>query len=328
MTVPQNPAVQGGAPAPVRDTRPVDDRIADVAQGFLAELDANPDPDLEPQEAPPVEAQEQPEEPPEAETPPPEIPLAEIEFDGEKFSVPEKLRGRFMADKDYRQKTMELSAQRKEVEQLSATARNLTAQAQQMAPYHAQLMMMDNRQAYLVQQMQQAKANSDPLAFSEAQGELGILLHQKSELSNGLKAEQQRLDAQMNEVRARQLALDAPKLFEQVPELGNVETRHKLSQFARDEGLPHEALEFLNWSAAGTKLVWMAHQYTVQKAEQEKAQKKLKEQVKTLPSAGPSSRAADPGANDKQLRGQWQKRGGKINDPAFDQYLRSKLRSK
>ena len=98
-----------------------------------------------------------------------------------------------------------------------------------------------------------------------------------------------------------------------------------LSQYVQDQGLPQEAIDYLNYSAPGAKLAWKAHQYDVMVADQAKAQAKLKETVKSLPSTQ-SSRGPSSDAKDKQLRAEWKKNGGNINDPAFDQLLRSKIR--
>jgi hypothetical protein len=336
MTVPQAPAVNSAAVAPaapeIRDTRPVDDRIGDLAKGFLADLDANPDPD----EARRQEAQQAPQEPVETEAPEleaetptqPEIPLVEIDIDGEKYQIPEKVKHRVMADKDYRQKTMELSATRKQMEQLTATAAQLAQQAQQMAPHHARLYSLDNYAQGLNQQLQSPELRADPIEYNRVLGELNLALHQRTQIANGLQQQQSHFQAQERQLRAQQLALDVPKLFEQFPDLQKPEARQKLSEYIQNEGLPQEAIAYLNWSAAGTKLAWKAHQYDQMVADQQKSAKKLQEKVKTLPPANPSSRAVEPSANDKQARNQWQKRGGKLHDPNFDAYLRAKLRSK
>lgn len=329
MTVPQAPAVSGGAPAP---TRSLDDRIGDIAQGFLADLDANPDPDAarEAAEAETPEAVTEPEVPEqEAETPTlPEIPMVEYELDGEKYLIPEKVKHRVMADKDYRQKTMELSATRKQMEQLTATAAQLAQQAQQMAPHHARLYSLENQAQYLNQQLQSPELRADPIEYNRVLGELNLALHQRTQIANGLQQQQSHFQAQEQQLRAQQLAIDAPKLFAEHPELQKPETQQKLAQYVQEQGLPQEALAFLNWSAAGTKLAWKAHQYDLMVADQAKSAKKLQEKVKTLPPANPSSRAVDSGAKDKQARSDWQKRGGRINDPAFDAYLKAKLQRK
>ena len=331
MSIPQQAqqAAPQQAEAPVQTN---EEAIGSFARGFLADLESHPDADEprsnEVEEAPQVEA-ETPESEPEAETPPqPEIPLVEVDIDGEKFQIPEKVKHRVMADKDYRQKTMELSASRKQLETLTATAAQVAQQAQQLAPYYAQLHQMDSRAQYLQQAMQQARANQDPLAFNEAQGELGILLHQRTQFANGLQGEVSRLTAAQQEIRLKQLQADLPALVQEVPEITKPETRQKLASYASEQGLPQEALDYLNYSAVGTKLLWKAQQFDAMKAQSESAKKTLQEKTKTLPAATPSSRVPDKGAQSKQLSEQWQKRGGKINDPAFDQLLKAKLRGR
>jgi hypothetical protein len=162
--------------------------------------------------------------------------------------------------------------------------------------------------------------------FNRVQGEVGILLHARDRLASGLAQHQQQLTVQQQQLRAQQWSLEAPKLFEQFPELSKPENAQKLVKYVADEGLPQEVLEYMNYSAPAAKLAWKAHQYDLMVKDQKAATAKLNEKVKTLPSASQSSRAADGGAKDKQLRSEWKKGGGKINDPAFDQLLRSKLR--
>lgn len=321
--VPQQQAVEQSAPV----EQSVDERISARARGFLQEIEENDDTEqLDEQAAPEVETPTE-EVAQEAETPPPpEVPMVEVDIDGEKFTIPEKVKHRVMADKDYRQKTMEVAATKKHLEALTATATQIAQQAQQMAPYHAQLMQMDNHAQMLQQQMQQAQANQDPLAYNEAQGALAILLRNRDQSAQWLHQQTERLNAEQKQLRLQALSLEAPKLFQEFPDLAKPETQQKLAKYVTDSGLPQEALDFLNYSAAGTRLAWKAHQYDVLIAEQAKAKEKLAEKVKGLPSATQSSRAPDKGAQNKQLRDQWRKNGGSINDPAFSAYLRNKLR--
>jgi predicted chitinase len=158
------------------------------------------------------------------------------------------------------------------------------------------------------------------------QGELAILLHNKDRFAQGLHQEVSKFTAQQQELRAKQLALDAPKLFEDFPDLKKPEAQQQLAQYVGEAGLPQEAIEFLNYSAPGVRLAWKARQYDLMVKDQAASRAKLQEKTKTLPAATQSSRAAESGAKDKQLRETWKKSGGKISDPAFDQLLRSKLR--
>lgn len=320
MSIPQQPAQAApqSAAAPVEQPT-IDERIGNIAQGFLRDLETNDDPDQiheeSPQETPVEEAPAEVAQ--EAETPIPETPLVEVDIDGEKYQIPEKVKHRVMADKDYRQKTMEVAAERKQLETLTATAAQLAQQAQQLAPYHAQLHHMDTRAQFLQQSLSRPELQQDPVEFNRVQGELAILLHQRGQFANGLQQAQAHFTAEQEKVRAHQLAMDAPKLFQKFPDLEKPENREKLGKYVRDAGLPQEAIAFLNYSAAGTELAWKAHQFDVMVADQAKAKAKLAEKTKDLPAASQSSRAVDVSAKDQQARKEWQKRGAKWNDPLF-----------
>lgn len=312
VNVPQQPA---GQPTPQTN----DEAIGDIARGFLADLDARPDIDEEPEEATPqVETQtDEPQQ--EAETPPqPEVPMVEVDIDGEKFSIPEKVKHRVMADKDYRQKTQEISATRKQLEQLTAHASQVAQQAQQMAPYYAQLHQMDARVEHLQRALQSPELAADILEFNRAQGELAVLLHHRTQFAQGLQAQSQRLSEQQKAIRSQKLALDAPKLYEAFPELKTPESQQKLTKMLADEGLSDEEIDYISYSTSAVKLAWKAHQYDQMVAEQAKAKAKLKETVKELPAAAQTSRASDnDSATLKRLEKQWKSQGSKWNDPLF-----------
>jgi hypothetical protein len=331
MSVPNVPASQPvSTPAP--EVQSNDEAIGGFARGFLADLESHPDADEPradelaetPQETEPVETETL-----EAETPTqPEVPMVEVDIDGEKFNIPEKVKHRVMADKDYRQKTMELSASRKNLETLTATAAQLAQQAQQLAPYHAQLFQMESQAQQLSQMLQSQQLANDPLEYNRVQGQLAILLHNKDRFAQGLQQQVSNLTAEQHRVRQEALKADIPALLQEVPDMAKPETRDKLTKYAVDQGLPQEALDYLNYSASGAKLLWKAQQYDVMVKDQAISRQKLQERTKTLPAATQSSRTAVSGAKDKQAQEQWQKRGGKISDPAFDQILRSKIRGK
>ena len=329
MSVPNVPAQQpASTPAPqIQQPQSNDEKIGSFARGFLQEIARDDDPEQLDQDVPPQEPTETEPEAPEAETPTPEPeePIVEVELEGKKATVPEWVKHRMMADKDYRQKTMELSATKKQLEQATAIAGQLAQQAQQMAPYHAQLFQMDNHAQFLQQRLQSGELRDDPMEELRVKSDLSILLRNRDAFAQGLQQHQHQFTQQFQQLRAQQLATEVPKLFEQFPDLQKPEVRNNLTKYVLDEGLPHEAIDFLSYSAAGVKLAWKAHLYDQMMSNQAKAKEKLQEKVKTLPSATPS-RAPQKGAQDQNLRKEWKKGGGKINDPSFDALLRSRLR--
>lgn len=334
MSVPNAPQQQA-APQSAPETAPQsnDEAIGSFARGFLGSIERDEDPDqltdeAPVQEAPPqVEAEaEAPEQ--EAETPTqPEVPMVEVDIDGEKYTIPEKVKHRVMADKDYRQKTMELAAERKQFQALTATAAQVAQQAQQLAPYHARLQQMTERVNLLNQALTNPSPElaADPVSYNRVQGELAILLHQRDQFANGLNQQVSQLTQQQQAIRAQQLAIDAPKLYQEIPDLQKPESVKGLTKYLEDAGLPQEAFDFVNYSTVATKLAWKAMQYDVMVADQAKAKAKLQEKVKDLPGATQSSRAGEKGANTKQLQETWKKNGGRPTDPAFTQLLRSRI---
>lgn len=316
-----------------------DEAISNLAKGFLSEIERDQDPEQrdapeQGAETPPAEGAETAEpEQPEAETPTPEstqVAMVEVELDGEKYQVPEKLKGRIMADKDYRQKTMALAETRKNMEQLTSQAAQLAQLSQQMAPYHAQLFAMDTRAQQLDQALRGPELAADPVEYNRVQGELAILLRNRDQFASGLQQQQMRLDqqqqAQTHQVRVQQLVQDAPKLFEQYPDLQKPEVQSDLRAFLVNEGVSEQELNHVAFSASATRLAWEAKQYREIVKQQASSRAKLNEKLPGLP-ATPQSRVSNSkDTQNKQLQKEWEKGGGKIHDPAFSQLLRNKLR--
>jgi hypothetical protein len=198
-------------------------------------------------------------------------------------------------------------------------------QAQQMAPYHAQLYAMDNRAQQLERELTQDLATTDPIEFNRKQGELAILLRNRDSLASGLHQQMSRLYEQQAELKTKQLAVEAPKLFEEVPELSKPEERASLGKWVREQGLSEEEFAHMNYSVAATKLAWKARQFDRMVQEQAKAKKELKAKVQTVPPVSKSSRAPDGDATAKQARRDWKKGGGKFHDPNFGALVRARL---
>lgn len=337
MSVPNVPAAPVGTAAPAQPVSN-DEAIHSFAQDVLADFAADHPTDAldpsrrEPKAEKPAESQQEvtaeetptetPEQP-EAETPTPEVPMVEVDIDGEKFTIPEKVKHRVMADKDYRQKTMEVSATRKTLEQHTATAQKLVEQAQQLAPFHAQLYQMDAQAQHLQKLLQSPELATDPLQYNRVQGELAILLHNRSQFAQGVQQRVSQFQSEQQKLRLDKLAVDLPKLLEEFPDLQKPETRQKLANYADTEGLPPEAIDFLNYSATGTKILLKASLYDQMVKDQKAAQAKLKEKVKTLPPAT-KGRAPDVGAQDKNALERWKKSGGKWTDMPLSSVLGKK----
>ncbi len=325
--------------APVPQTN--DEKIGSFARGFLEDLESNQDTErLDPNDQPEEEVEQQPEgeaepqeevqeEAEEATPQEPEIPMVEVELeDGKKVQVPEDVKPHIMRDKDYRQKTMALAEQNKAVAQLRQQVEQVAQLAEQLAPFNAQLFAMDNHAQQIQQSLTRELLQSDPIEFNRLQGELSLLYRNRDVLAANLDRQKAYIAEQSAEVRYRQLAAEAPKLFEEIPELAKPEVREQLGGWVKSQGLNQEEINYIGFSPAATKIAWKARQFDLMQKQQAASKQKLQTQAKTAPTVGKTSRAVDDGAKVKQLRHEWKKSGGSIQDEAFDQLLRHKLRGK
>lgn len=318
------------APALQPQQQPVsnDDRISQFANQFLNDLDQNTDPDQIAQEEVPEEP-EQPQEPvEEAEAPEEETPaqeLAEIDYEGEKFQVPTKLREAFLRQSDYTRKTQEVAASRQHVEKMAQSVQQLHQSAQQMAPLYAQMYAMQSQAQQLEGQLTDQYAESDPIGYNMTQGKLNLLINKINQFGGHIQQAKSQYDEQLKMFRNQQLAEGMPKLKAAIPDIDKTEVKSAILNYAVEKGLPVEALEYMAYSPAAVEMVWKAAQYEKLVAKQAEAGKKVQEKVKGLPAVKPTGRAQQ-GAQTKQLQDEWRKGGGKLDSPAFDALLRQKLR--
>ena len=319
-----------------------DEKIGSFARGFLDDLERNQDsaqldPNDDGQEAqeqqePQAEpqAEEQPQEEAEEATPQEaEVRLVEVELeDGKRVQVPEELKPHIMRDKDYRQKTMALADQSREVAQLRQKAEQVAQMAEQLAPYNAQLFAMDNHAQQIQQSLTQELLNSDPIEFNRRQGELSLLYRNRDVLAANLDRYRANIAEQTAEVRYKQLAAEAPKLFEEIPELAKPEIREQLGGWVKSQGLNQEEINYIGFSPAATKIAWKARQFDLMQKQQAASKAKLQTAAKVSPTAGNTSRAPDAGAKEKQLRAEWKKGGASVQDDRLADILRHRLRGK
>lgn len=313
--------------APVQSAPSVDDRIAAAANSFMDALD---EPAIQPgpQEAPAeeVETPQEPEAPaeaePEAETPQPE--LAEIEYEGKQYKVAPELRSAFLRHADYTQKTQEAAASRKSAEQMTLAAQNAIAQAQQLAPYFAQLHSMQAQAQAIRQSLTPQLRDNDPIGYNTALSEYNMLTNSIQQSSGQLEQVTQQHRAQLHAVRQAAWNEQAPALIKEFPELAKPEAVRALQEYVVNSGLPQEAIDFINYSAPAAKVFWKAQQYEKLVAEQAKAKASLKSKTQGVPPVKPTGRAPDKEAQIKKLQGDWKKSGGKMTDQNLDQLLRAR----
>lgn len=304
--------------------------LAGLAQRMLAEVDStNPEPaQAEPPkveaEASAVDASETPAtESPEGAEGQPEVPeLEEVEFEGEKFQIPAKLKKGVMLEADYRKKTAELGDQRRTVETSRETLGALTQQAQavmqqvvQFAPVLGQVASLDGQIESITKEIG-ADPNmkfSDPMRFNTLVGELFLVHQQRDSVVTNAKAQAAKLQQEMTDVNAKanserqvQAWADVRKA---IPDIDEQKAR-AVGEYAAKSGLPREALAFMGSSAPAFLLAWKASEFDRIQAETKVSLKKVEG---LPPAAKPSAKTqtSESRAKTEKLREQFRASGGK-----------------
>lgn len=305
----------------------VEDRIGNLANSFLEGLETDQDPDrIAPAEQPEPEPEDATEDEgeAEAETPPPEAGLEEVEFEGKQYSVPKEIKNALLRQDDYTRKTQDIAATRKNFEVITRQAQELTQRAQQLAPLNAQLFAMQSQAKQLREQLTPNLRQDDPITYNTIQGELGLLTQDIQQFHGQLTYAQQEQANQLQEVRRKQLMADLPMLVKAVPDIAKKEVQDALANYAIDNGLPDEALDYMRFSAPAVKILWQSQQYEKMVANQVKSKAAIQEKVKSLPAVKPGR--SQQAAPIKDLQAAWKKDGGKMSSPAFDALLAARLK--
>jgi len=130
---------------------------------------------------------------------------AEIEYDGEKFSVPAKLKDAFLRQADYTRKTQEVAQAKAAVEQERQVAQRLTQEAQQFVGQYAAIQQIDQQLAQLQKVDWQQLATADPLQNLQLRQSWTELVHMRQNALQQL--EQARQSAQVQQFQAVQQAV-------------------------------------------------------------------------------------------------------------------------
>ncbi len=130
----------------------------------------------------------------------------EIDYDGEKYKVPKKLKDAFLRQQDYTQKTQTVAEQRREVEarqqQLIAQAQ---AQQQHLAEY-AEAYALDNQLKQFAQLDWNALTDSDPVQALKLDRQYRELQQRRAEIVSSVTQKQQQAYAQMQRENAKRIA--------------------------------------------------------------------------------------------------------------------------
>lgn len=220
---------------------------------------------------------------------PPADDLFELEFEGEKYQLPKKLEKGFMQERDYTQKTQELSEQRKTYEHTSELAKS----AQMERAFHESIGSEQQElsviEAYLSQMQKADWSSMSTDQVLKTKIELDNIKERRANLKESIADKRGKFDAdvksRMQELRgkARELASKSISGFSE-------ETEKSIRSYAASEGLTDSEFENVALDPRSLRVLYKAMQY-------EKVQSEAKKPVSAKPGVlkpGPSSERMPP----------------------------------
>jgi|SRR5581483_3192820 len=186
--------------------------------------------------------------------------LAELEWDGEKYQVPVKLKDAFMKNQDYTQKTQELADQRRSVDHL----RELT-QTRQLEAAFAESTSGEQREIALIEAYLEQAGRLDWANMTTDQ-----IMRQRLELDN-VKERRQKLKEAIAEKRTKFMDEVQSKLKDlrgksreqaskSIPGFTE-ETEKTVRTYAQSEGLSEAEIDNVLLDPRSYRVLWKAAQF-------------------------------------------------------------------
>lgn len=227
-----------------------------------------------------------------AEKPEPEF--AEIELDGEKYSIPAKLKDGFMKSEDYTRKTQDLAEQRRQYEHVKEIAQTASLERSFIDSIAGEREEMAVIDAYLKQTQQFNWANMSTEQMMRQKMEIDSIKERRQALDGSVRAKRQQFDetvkSKVSELKgkARELATKNITGFSEA-------TEKSMRDYAKGEGLTEPEIDNILLDPRSFRVIYKAMQF-------DKVAAAAKEPVKStktvLKSGGttdkmPASRAAE-----------------------------------
>lgn len=217
------------------------------------EVTNTPAPDQPEQEQPTDQGEDQPRE---GEATEAEPETEEIELEGKRYTIPKDLKGAFLMDRDYRQKTQALADQRRAVEAERAAVAETAKASQQFADGLASLKVIDMQLEQLNQVNWDQLLATDPSEHSRlTRLSFQLTQNRAQQVANLENQHRQSLETQQREFAKRVESANA-EMAKQVsnwPEIGP-----KVEKFIVDGGVNAEELRALATRPHMMKLAHLA----------------------------------------------------------------------
>lgn len=202
----------------------------------------------------------------------------EIDYEGEKFKVPKKLKDAFLRQQDYTQKTQTVAEQRREVETRQAQlAQQAEAQQRHIAEY-AEAYSLDSQLRQYAAIDWNALTDSDPVQAMKLDRQMRELQQRRDFVVSSVTQKQQQASEQMQRETAKRLAEGQAVLSREIKGW-SPEVAKELVSFGKEIGFKQEELDSFNDPRA-VKLLHQAYQFS----------QLLKKQVTAKPPPAPQEK--------------------------------------
>jgi hypothetical protein len=219
----------------------------------------------------------------------------EVEFEGEKYKVPEKLKNALMLHADYTRKTQEVAEQRKTLEQERKTVEAISQISEGEFKMSAAIMQVDS-QLHAYQNVDWATLyQQDPNRFAWENKQFQDLKDTRSQLANQLQGLSGQRVQQTEAMKREALQKGAQELARAIPGW-NADLANKLGDVGeKSYGFSKDELT----NITDPRMVKVLHDaYQFQKLKEAKVT--AVKQVQALPKLSKPGAAALPGDGDKQ----------------------------
>lgn len=193
----------------------------------------------------------------------------EIDYEGEKYKVPAKLKEAFLRQADYTRKTQEVAEARRAIEQQAAEVQQRAQFNQQHVQDVAKVMAIDEQLQKFSKLDIDALIDADPVQAMKLQRQIGELQQQRQQSVQRISEIQQRTALESQQATARQLQ-EAKAVVEREINGWSPELVTKLQDTAKSIGFKAEELNNITDPRA-VKLLHKAYLYDQLVKERSKA---------------------------------------------------------
>ena len=248
--------------------------------------------------------------------------LADVEFEGKQYKVPQELKDALLRQSDYTRKTQELSELRKQTESQQQYLSYAAQMQGQFAQAFAQLASIDNQIQAIQQQDWGTLIDNDPVGAMKQQHHYQELMAYRQRFADGLAQQQGQAMEQHNAYMAQTLQAETEKLQKAIPNW-NQETGKQLKQFGQTYGFSEGELSNV-YDHRMVRVLHDAMQYQKLKADMKTGRKKVMRAPAKQP-LKPGARGADKAAQARAERDNLRKMRGRRQEEAATSYIEKLL---